>query len=389
MSRSRRRQAGFTLIEMMIALLISMLFSILILSIFSRMSFSFHTQSAAVGMEQELGAAKTLLEVDAKQAGLAVSQGFKLARDGAGTTMRSPIRIVNSNTGPDEIGFYYADPSAQAAVTANVVPPINAANKLTSVTVDNVTGFAANDLVVLSTPSTFVNPINASEAVIVQFDACVLQIASIAGTTVNFQTSGSWGSANNDHCTGGVVANSTMLYKFVARAWRIDPTRPGLGALQLDTTGDLLATPTWNDMGYDFTDLQASTYFYDNDTDPTDSADPDTDGARDWYSSTEQDTYTQNHLVTVPYMPPLLMSISLVARTDTDAEGVYSQYTPNLADPTSPAPPGTPGTNVSHNMVGDHSWVDTNTTANAALTGRRVYRYIRFQVDLRNLGVGR
>jgi len=387
--RTRRHQRGFTLIEMMITLLISMLFSILILAIFSRMSFAFHNQSEGVAVQQQLGGAKTLMEIDARQAGLAVSQGFKIARDGAGTTMRSPIRIVNSSTGPDEIAFYYADPSAQAAVTANVPPPINSVNKLTSITVDSATGFAAGDLVVLSTPSTFANPLSGTDAPIVQFDACVLQIGSVSGTTIGLQTSGNWGSANNDHCSGGVVANRTMLYKFVARAWRIDPARPTLGVLQLDPTGDLLATPAWTDMGYDFTDLQAATYFYDNDTDPTDTADPDTDGARDWYSSTEQDTFTQSHLVSVPYMPPLQISISLVARTDTEASGVFTRYTPNLADPASPAPPGTPGANAAHNMIGDHGWVDTTTTANTALTGKRLYRYLRFQVDLRNLGVGR
>ncbi len=386
---TRTRQRGFTLVEMMVSLLVSMLFSLFVLSIFTRMSFAFHTHSDTAGLQQQLTAARTLIETDAKQAGLAMAQGFKIARDGAGTTMRSPIRVINSSTGPDEIAFFYADPSAQAAVTVNIVPPITALNKVTSITVDSASGFAVNDIVVLSTPTTFVNPINASDAQLVQFDACVLQISAISGTTVTFSTSGSWGSANNDHCSGGAVANSTMMYKFVSRAWRIDPSRASLGALQLATTGDLLASTTWSDMGYDFTDLQAATYFYDHDYDPTDSADPDTDGDRDWYSSTEQDTYTQNHAVGTPYMPPLMVSVSLVARTDTDAEGVYTRYTPNLADPASPAAPGTPAANTSHNMVGDHGWVDTGTTVNAALTGNRVYRYIRFQVDLRNLGVGR
>ena len=73
------------------------------------------------------------------------------------------------------------------------------------------------------------------------------------------------------------------------------------------------------------------------------------------------------------------MTISLVPRTDRDVEGVFTSFTPNLV--------GTPG-GTTNNMVVNHAAVALPSATDTTLQGKRIYRYVTFQVDLRNLGVG-
>jgi hypothetical protein len=84
----------------------------------------------------------------------------------------------------------------------------------------------------------------------------------------------------------------------------------------------------------------------------------------------------------------MAMSISLVAHTDRDVEGIATLATPNLV--------GAP--TAANNPLGDRPstvlpvatpgpppvppWPDP------LLPGSRIYRYVTFQVDFRNLGVG-
>ena len=89
-----RGPRGFTLIELMVALLVSSLLVGMILAIFSRMSLAYRGQQQIAGVQQVLAAARATIELDAKQAGLGIPQGFKTAMTGA--TMQSPVKISNS-----------------------------------------------------------------------------------------------------------------------------------------------------------------------------------------------------------------------------------------------------------------------------------------------------
>jgi prepilin-type N-terminal cleavage/methylation domain-containing protein len=376
----RRSQAGFTLIELMVALLISTLVVILTLAIFMRMSFAYREQSQIVNVQQSLAAAKRAIEMDGKQAGFAITDGFRIAGDGSltGSNLKhSPVVVVNSATGPDEIGFYYADASKQA-IAAATLPAPDTSFPLVTVQFDDPSQFVADELVVLATPSfTTNNPIDPiNDAKLARFDACVLQINTVAAPNVTFHVSGSWGTATNDHCSA-VVQNATMMYKFVARYWRIDPARESEGVLQLSTVGNLVGGVAWNDMAYGFTDLQVATYYYDGDATNVDGLDTD---VRDWYSGEEQETKTAPIVKTASFEPPLLATISLVARTDREVEGVYTTATPQLS--------GTTGTGPSNNTLGDRASVTLPSSTDLRLGGRRLYRYLTFQVDMRNLGVG-
>lgn len=370
---TRQRQGGFTLIELMISLLVSSLLVILLLGILGRMSFAFREKQQLTAVQQTLAGVHRALEYDAKQVGYALAQGFTIAADGSGASAvkHSPLRIRNSATGPDEVAFFYADGSRGALVTSTGTP--------TTITVDSTEGFAVGDLVVLSTvdTNTMYNPISpVLDAKIAVYSACVVQIASLSSTEVTFAQGGDWGISNNAHCAS-TTANVTMMYGFVAHAWRIDPARPADGVLQLDDTGRLLASSTFQDYAVGITDLQLATYFYDGDGVDTD--DPGVDADRDWYSGADQDTLTADIAPTAAFVAPLVLSISVVARTPDNVEGIASSATPMLTE----------SGNTDHNALGDRASVALPSATDPALGGHRIYRYATFVADLRNLGVGR
>ncbi|MEO7734004.1 MAG: prepilin-type N-terminal cleavage/methylation domain-containing protein, partial [Kofleriaceae bacterium] len=94
----KRGQRGFTLIELMVALVISSLLVGMILAIFSRMSIAYRGQQQIAGVQQVLAAARATIEFDAKQAGLAMPQGF-IYND---SLVHQAVSVTNSNTGPDQ-----------------------------------------------------------------------------------------------------------------------------------------------------------------------------------------------------------------------------------------------------------------------------------------------
>jgi prepilin-type N-terminal cleavage/methylation domain-containing protein len=378
-----RRQRGFTLIELMIALVVSTLLVGMILSIFSRISLAYRGQQQIAGVQQVLAAARATIEADAKQAGFAMPQGFKIANPGLpAPPVEWPVQIVDSATAPDQIAFFYADASAQA-----VVAPVGTWATLPQVTVDTTSTFVATDLVVLARVDTSTNsPINPGfDANVATYNSCVMQIATIAGLTVTFQTTGLWGKPGSAHCTA--PSAGTLMYRFIAHGYRIDrsttpATRPGMGALQQSPTGGLFGNNTsdgWVDIAYGFTDIQTALQVYDGDG--IDTPDPDTDGNREWYSGAAQTPQTGTD-GTTPVNAPLQMTISLVARTDRDVEGITTAATPALLDQVTPA-------NTENNTVGNHPAATLAGTTDLWLQGSRIYRYITFSVDFRNIGVGR
>jgi len=386
----RRPERGFTLIELMVALVVSALLVGMILAIFSRMSLAYRGQQQIAGVQQVLAAARGAIELDARQAGYAMAQGFKLASDPANT--QSPVQITNSSTGPDRVAFFYADASVQAAVTGLV----GSWAATPTLTVDDTTGFAPGDLVVLSTADPKLpSPIDPNDAMLVSYDACILRIApggvvSTKGGSITFETIPPWGLPDSSHCTTPLPPPSSptiqtpMLYKFVAHAYRIDPdpARAAIGPLQGSlVTGGLLrsAADNWTDLAYGFTDIQTALQVYDHGIDNTDTPDLDLDGDREWYSDGTQDTITGPSSPVVSSGGLLQISISLVARTERDVEGIATAATPQLIDPAIP----------NNNTVGDHPSVSLPSATDPALQGSRIYRYTTFQVDLRNLGVGR
>jgi prepilin-type N-terminal cleavage/methylation domain-containing protein len=379
-----RRQRGFTLIELMVALLVSSLLVGMILAIFSRMSIAYRGQQQIAGVQQVLAAARATIELDARQAGLEMAQGFKIFNEPAGK-LHSPVTITNSSTGPDQIAFFYADTSIQAVVTTGGSFP--GGNSLDLVNVDPVGGFLPDDLVVLVKPDAIGggSGIGPNDALIANYDACVLQVATASSGQVTLATNGLWSNGIFNYCPD--PASGPMLYKFVARAYRIDPSQPGLGVLQQSPTGGLLgnANDNWTPLAFGFTDLQAALQIYDGNA-----ADLDGDGLvdREWYSGDAQRAQTDPVVQPVKLPIPLQISISLVARTDRDVEGISTAQTPELTEAGLVPLPWPTCCTRDNNPLGDHPSVPLPST-DPTLLGARIYRYITFQVDFRNLGVGR
>jgi hypothetical protein len=170
-----------------------------------------------------------------------------------------------------------------------------------------------------------------------------------------------------------------MMYRFVAHAYRIDPT----GVLQRGETGGLLGNDeVWTPLALGFSDLQTAVRMYDP-TSATD-LDNDTDPNRNWFSSAAQDAMTRRAVPTMSRTALLGMSISLVAHTDRNVEGVATPATPDLIGPPPPAP-----VNAANNSIGDRPSTPLPAVpADPLLPGQRIYRWTTFQVDFRNLGVG-
>jgi prepilin-type N-terminal cleavage/methylation domain-containing protein len=400
------QQGGFTLVELMIALLVSSLLVGMILAIFSRMSLAYRGQQQIAGVQQVLAAARGVIELDAKQAGLGIAQGF--TTNPTGSSVQSPAQVFDSSTGPDQVRFFYADTSTQAVVSGSSWPmslDLAPATGLLPGEVDPVAQFLPGDLIVLS--RAFTNTIDnlspnggANRAMYI---ACVARISPASGSVVlgspdrivlDTTLPWGWGGIGNGPCVEMPVPGQTMVYKFVAHAYRIDTStqeRAALGPLQQSVTGGLLGgAEVWNDLAYGFTDIQAAERFVLLLGPLTAPVDPDGDGdsSHDWYSDRTQDAMNTVPPEAVPPdpIPPVVaaqprlmqMSISLVARTDRDVEGIATRATPNLIDPDHP----------NNSPLGNRASIPLPSTTDLALGGQRIYRYVTFQVDFRNLGVG-
>src|SRR4029079_755566 len=177
------------------------------------------------------------------------------------------------------------------------------------------------------------------------------------------------GRVGETHCTMA-LSSPTMVYKFMARGYKIDTstaTRAALGPLQLSQTGGLIGTAAdnWTDLAYGFTDIQTAIQVYDHTSAPGDTADTDADGDRDWFSDATQTTLTGLTTTLSGTDGLLQMSISLVARTDRNVEGISTGATPALIDPAIP----------NNNTIGNHASVALPSATDPALGGSRIYRF--------------
>jgi prepilin-type N-terminal cleavage/methylation domain-containing protein len=403
----RAIEGGFTLIELMISLLVSSLLVAMIITVYISMSQGYRAQQQVAEVQQILGAAQEVITGDLRQVGLALPQGFNWV--GATTQPVPALSIVDGAANPDQLNLFYADPTAQARITALASP-------LTTVTVDSVDRFVIGDLAVISLAQIIDSSLVAYEAGATRppeeptpgdlsqqaktpiFYACAVKITAITGNVLSLSTAAPWGNATNSECDRVVAKfNSApgvgetrvfMIYRFVAHAYRIDTTRPDLGVLQMSASGGLVAND-WQDLGVGFTDLQIASRWYDSQL-GVDNADTGTDPRRNWYSGAEQATRA---IASAPLTPPtnptdsvaaLKVSVSLVARTTRDViGGTVTAATPVLTDTA----------NVNYNELGNHGAVQlegvADTSRPAALRGNRIYRYTTFKVDVRNLGTGR
>lgn len=384
LGRRRRRsrgQAGFTLIELMVALLISSILVMMVLSVFSRMSSAYRRQQQVAALQVILSAGQNMIAQDARQAGFQIANGFRLGS--APGTLQMPVRIFNSSTAPDEVRFYSADATVQAKVLTMPAAgvPMPSITLAAGVTNPFVIGELA---VIVNTDTGSLNVTTASGSngrVVSLFRACVVRVTSAgASSVVSIDTANPWGNANNSHCDEvrtkhndtGATNLQTMIYRFRARGYRIDPARAALGVLQLSPSGGLVAND-WQDLGVGFTDLQVAARFFRD----TSLLDPDADGRvqYNWYSGAAMQTATDPVIAANTNLGGAWrltrLSISLLARTDRTVDGVATAATPAFIQ----------GSLTDYNQLGDRASVVLN-------PADRVYRYTTNRIDMRNTGAG-
>ena len=384
----RRGQAGFTLVELMVALVVSTILVALVLAIFTRMSMAYRSQQQVSELQQVLQAAQYTAQHDLRQAGDQMAQGFRWAGD---PNTVPAVRITNRSDGPDELAIFYADTTAQARMVG--APGLTA-------NVDDASQFLAGDVVVVvANDGNVTNPHQTNPdgtdaegtkwATIAKYVSCVRQIEDITGVTITFTSNAPWGDGTNSITCDTAWADRSMIYRLVARAYRIDPARRELGVLQMSPTGGLIAND-WQDLGIGFTDFQVASRWYELAQSAArvgiDTPDPDADPVKDWYSGDDQTALTQsydrNDPANMPYERLLEVSLTFVVRTQQAVEGIASSRTPDLIGTADPA----------FNQVTDHPSFVVEGVPDALrpveLRGNNIYRYSTAAVDVRNTGVG-
>lgn len=379
----------------MVAMVVGSLIIGLVFAIYVRMSTAYRAQQVVGELQQTLRAARHLVESDVRSAGFMIPNGFRTISVGADTALPA-VDIVDAADGetPDVLRLGYADGSAVARVLT--FP------SATHVEVDDVDNFEVGDLAVLVNPQLVANTSGgANAAEIATFEACIVEVTTItvgAPSEIHFDSAGApYNSDTNPHCGPGTnfdgtpadgvmdltTDGETMMYRFVARSYRIDPNRKDASVFQMSPSGELIADD-WIDMGIGFTDFQiASRYFEEGNLDDFDG---DLDLERDWYSSDNQEN--PDTTLTRPANATLIqVSLSFAVRTNESVDVVSSAATPAFIDNSNPP------NSVDHNRLGNSASHTLTGVDDASRDeehrGNHIYRWSSSMVDVRNLGVGR
>lgn len=373
-SPPRAGERGFTLIELMVGLTVGSLLIGMVLAISFRMSTTYRAQGQIVEVQQTLAAAINQVRQDAKLAGYAVPNGFRMP----GGNYQAPVQFINGGGAvqPDQIRLFWGDPTRQARVVP--VTGMNAGGVV--VNVDSAAAFSTGDLVVVTNvklnnaPS---EPAVVGEPPVATYEACVGQITTKSATWISLAVSGTFGANPFTQCdkvaaahAAEGLASDTMVYGFVARAYRIDPTRPDLGVLQASPSGGLSATADWQDIAVGFSDFQVgATYDYSWTSTPV----PAKVALTSFTAVPSQAAWPLSPILPArfgPFPQPTDAYITFVARTLRKVDGVATGSVPAFGPP-----------------LGDQ------TTAKPVLTDANgpmyIYRYATARVDFRNLAVSR
>lgn len=371
----RHGEAGLTLIELMIAVVVSTIIVAFLLGIHTRMSVAYRSQAGVSSVLQTLRAGRQYLQRDLRMAGFMVPAptiSVSTALDASGTW--PVLSVINDadGTGPDRFRVLYANPDVSATITA-----MDLTNH--SVTVSDPSVFADDEPIMLIAAS----------------GACLAAVTSRVGNQlfVDPSSANAFNQApNNAHCDAvaaqvadGVIGSAHGL---VMAAYRIDPERRAAAVLQRSASGG--AVDDWEDLGVGFTNIQIASRFFQ----PGDTTDHDGDGdpERDWYSGENQET--PDPTGTRPPGTITDLSLSLEVCSDASVRTVGSPATPAFIDLAHAQNNrlGDWGQACPGNTGADPCGIDLQATADSArperYRGVHIYRWSTTLVDLRNIGVG-
>jgi len=390
----RGRQAGFTLIELMVGLVVASIAVGFIFRIYATSAVAYRSLSQVAEVMQSLRTAKQTMTKELRTAGLYARYVNTLVNTGTaghietgGTApgsvfMYNPIQVVNSNSSSDELRIIYGDPNTQVLVPTTAVA---FATSPTAVTVASTAGFAAGNLVIAVHTT--------DNGVAVRGAGCLLKLTAVTPTVLTYDASGApYNSATNPHCwhlgsnsVGPVVHadkwndGKVIIMKAKVRSYRIKPS-DARGVLQMSETQG--QSNDWQDLAFGFVDMQFALQVYEPAAADAADADGFNGGAIDWYSGSNLSTLVLNDSTAATGKEVLQARVNLLARTIAEVEGVGTTVTPSmLGDSTKP----------NSNPIGDHDSVTISSISNTASPyyGNYSYRMVGTVVDLRNLGIGR
>jgi prepilin-type N-terminal cleavage/methylation domain-containing protein len=381
--RTGRAAGGFTLIELMIGLVVASLAVGFIFRIYATCSVAYRTQSQLAEVMQSLRTAKQVLTKRLRNAGYLASAGSStLATTGttstgtAGIYMFSPIHVVNSSTGPDELYLSYADTGCEAHVTSCTTGcPFNSA----VTRVDSTSCFQDGDIVV----AVRLGGENKGQA-------CVLEITHVLDSAGMLQhhPSDPYNDVQNDQCHNVAFSGSnevwsdgnTYFMRFRSEGYRIKPN-DARGVLQHSDTGGV--ANDWQDIAFGFVDMQFAMQTVTAAKNMTTGV---TTYSYGWLSGNNMTTFTFGTTTTTSGPDTIVtttavaqMRVNLLARTVAEVEGAGTAVTPSML--------GSPATT---NPVGDHGSVTVSSITNTSSPyyGNYAYRMVSTVVDLRNVGTG-
>lgn len=361
---ARDSQAGLTMVEIMISLLLVSVAAAFVFSIQMRTSTALRDQQAIAEMQQTLRSASDQIVRDLRGAGY-LARKVRIAKEGGSGTCTpddanlfelNGVTVDNNSGAPDIVRMISADSSVQAAV---------ASTGEAATVVDAVDGFAEGDNILLVSrdpgpPST----VGIGCVLhITHIDAATKTLEHTAGTSINL--------ANNCQCVEVFGKQMLLVTKINLRAYRVSPS-DARGVLQMSPTGGIVND--WVDMAVGIVDLQLALRVLEN---PGDGVDQDGDGFtdKDWYSGDNMEaalTPAANQLLTA--------SVTLVAKTTKEVNGIALAQSPDVFEADAGA---------SNNRVGDRAGTPLPVTDNTSMYyGDFVYRSYTSTVDLRNMGVG-
>jgi prepilin-type N-terminal cleavage/methylation domain-containing protein len=358
MRAARRTEAGFTLTELMISVILAAIATGFAFAVYTRASQASRSQARVAETQQTVRAAMELIVQDLRQAGYLADNVQAVA---AGNRLRGfDASNGTGGFGSDVIRLIYADTSVRSRTVEH-------AFQASSTKMESVEGWADGDLALASYAAGGAN----------HGTSCILYITAVQSGSDHLQHnpggSNPWNAPTNAQCdelAAAWRAGDVLFTKFVARAYRIKPN---------DTRGILQASPSgmfqsndWVDIAVGVIDLQVAVYIFD----PTDPVDRDVDGdpLRDWYSGATMDA----------------------ALDDLDAQPLEVRVTilgKSLAPAGAPSLPSTPSFIEAGFPANQNPWSDRDAvtlpvgSTTSPYYGDNLYRWSSVRVDLRNLGV--
>lgn len=232
----RHPEAGFSLIEVMSALVILAIAMTAVFATFISQQKSFTVQSRVAEMQQNLRQAVEYMSRDIRMAGYGIPDNVTIPNTliPSGVTSIRSLYAIDNTTGPDQIYIlYFFDMDNNQRSTWNTTAMASGAG---TVTVDNTGGFL---------------PAPAGELVIVTdlVKAQLFQTVSKTATTLNFGGTRYPGAASGAYAAGSPPpAPSTVAKARFVRYYIDNTTDPAHPTLMVDRMGGASAQPVADDI---------------------------------------------------------------------------------------------------------------------------------------------